>query len=114
MKIVRRVLALLAVCFLMAILVYLYFKTQAIDIGKQNEIVLHLRELKQLDAQWNVDILKSRMGINKNYDPITDPLPRLRVVQERLESESKAYQGRALEEGIIHVGKAFAEKIELV
>ncbi|MGH9962214.1 MAG: DAHL domain-containing protein, partial [Pyrinomonadaceae bacterium] len=40
--------------------------------------------------------------------------PRLRVVQERLESEGKAYQGRALEEGIIHVGKAFVEKIELV
>ena len=48
---------------LMAVLVFLYAKTQRYDESDYFENVASLRHLKQLDAQWELDVLKSRIGI---------------------------------------------------
>ena len=34
----------------------------------KKEIIGNLRQLKQIDAEWNIDVFKSKMGINNNYD----------------------------------------------
>ncbi len=113
MKIVRWLLVAAALSSLMAILAWLYVKTQAVNLDRRNEIVLHLRELKALDAQWNVDTLKSRMGINKNYDPITDPLVSLRAIEADLETETQTWLGNASLGTLDKLKKAFAEKTDL-
>jgi len=54
------------------------------DAGRYFESVALLRQVKQLDAQWEVDVLKARIGMNHNYDALVDPLPELGALSERV------------------------------
>ena len=69
---------------LLAVPGFLYLQTQTANVDTQNRIVLDLRELRQLDAEWNTSILKSRIGINSDYDPVTAPPRQLRTLEQRL------------------------------
>jgi len=105
---------LLVLLALVGLLAYLYVKTQAVSMEQQNRISLYLGELRELDAQWNVDVLRSRQGINKNYDAITDPLTRIRTVEDLLEVEAAPLPGTEAPESIRKLRSIFDEKIELV
>ncbi|MFM9883039.1 MAG: DAHL domain-containing protein [Burkholderiales bacterium] len=63
------------VTVLIGILMLLVAKTRTVDFETHNEIVNLLRQLKQLDAEWNADVLRSKMGLNIDYDPVASPLP---------------------------------------
>ena len=41
-------------------LAFLYNKTQAIDLRQQNEILGYLRELKDIDSRWDLDVMRAR------------------------------------------------------
>ncbi|WP_420472931.1 DAHL domain-containing protein [Noviherbaspirillum sp. ST9] len=99
---------------LLAISGYLYYQTQAIDTEMQNEVVPALRELKQLDAEWNTNILQSRVGLHSNYDPLTTPLPAVRQLRERLVRGIRMGQGSSLKEAVHAMEQAFADKEDLV
>jgi diguanylate cyclase len=99
---------------LLSISGYLYYQTQAIDVDMQNQLVPALRELKQLDAEWNSNILKARVGLLSNYDPVTTPLPYVRQLRERLIRGVKMSHGGTLEEALYGMEKAFVEKEDLV
>ena len=71
---------------LASILVLLYSRTQGHDESNYFENVALLRQLKQLDARWELDVLKSKMGIDMNYDSLVDPLLDLHELQERLQT----------------------------
>jgi signal transduction histidine kinase len=43
-------------------LAFLYNKTQAIDLRQQNEILSVLRELKEIDSRWDLDMVRARSG----------------------------------------------------
>ena len=73
---------------LIAVLVFLYAKTQRYDETDYFENVASLRHLKQLDAQWELDVLKSRIGINAHYDRLAGSLTDLSALLERFESET--------------------------
>ena len=77
-----------ATTMLMAVLVFLYAKTQRYDESDYFENVASLRHLKQLDAQWELDVLKSRIGINAHYDRLAGSLTDLSALLERFESET--------------------------
>lgn len=81
MSVPRRISVVILLGFLMVTLGYLFTRTQAIDIDAQNRIMLNLRELEKLDAGWNVNILRSHVGLNPDYDPLTAPLPRMHQLQ---------------------------------
>jgi diguanylate cyclase (GGDEF)-like protein len=99
---------------LMGVLGFLYYKTQVLDLDIQNQVVLDLRVLKQLDAEWNVNILKSRIGLNNDYDPVTAPLRHVRILQERLAVALKVTRGKAPRVVLDKFNMAFAEKSDLV
>src|SRR6266852_3532538 len=46
---------------LVAALVFLYDKTQAIDLQDQSEILGYLRVLKEIDGRWDVDVLRVQL-----------------------------------------------------
>ena len=73
---------------LVAVLVFLYAKTQRYEESDYFENVASLRHLKQLDAQWELDVLKSRIGINAHYDRLAGSLTDLSALLERFESET--------------------------
>jgi len=53
-----------------AILIFLYNKTQMVNIEQHNQFIDTLRKLKQLDASWTEEVLRSRVSLNNNYDNI--------------------------------------------
>jgi two-component system, NtrC family, sensor kinase len=74
---------------LMAILVFLYARTQQHGESDYFENVTLMRHIRQLDAQWELDVLKSRIGINSHYDPLADSLTQLSTLLERFESNAQ-------------------------
>ena len=102
------------VAMLSGVLVFLYMKTSAVDAEKKAQIESQLRQLKQLDAEWNVDVLKSRIEINKNYDPLTSPLPTLTELLEQLAAEVGSLDQSETEKTLGKLKTVIAEKIDLV
>ena len=81
---------------LTAVLGFLIAMTRSVDFDANNEIVATLRQIKQLDAEWNVDVLRSKTGLNNSYDPVASPLPLLEALGARLQAESaQIWGGRA-------------------
>lgn len=71
---------------LASILVFLFVRTQDHEGSGYFENVALLRQLKQLDARWELDVLKSKMGIDTNYDSLVDPLIELNQLRHKLQS----------------------------
>ncbi len=72
----------------LALLGLLVAKTRGVDFDGHNEVLALLRQLKQIDAEWNVDVLRSRTGLNASYDPVASPLPVLESLEAALRSKS--------------------------
>ncbi|MFZ6765661.1 DAHL domain-containing protein [Undibacterium sp. Di26W] len=66
-------------------LFFLYIKTKNFDPALYFENIALLRQIKQLDAHWELDVMKSKVGINKTYDPLVDPLSDLDKLQQQLD-----------------------------
>ncbi|HEY3177660.1 MAG TPA: DAHL domain-containing protein [Casimicrobiaceae bacterium] len=103
-----------AVAALCGGLIFLYTKTSSVDAEKKAQVEGYLRQLKQLDAEWNVDVLKSRMEINKNYDPLTSPLSKLTELQERLGDGVRTLNQTDTEKALGELKGVIAEKVDLV
>lgn len=84
----RRVMFGLLFVFLIAILFLLFNRTQNFSQETQDEITLNLRELRDIDALWDTNILKSRTGLNLDYDPVTVPLRKMREILLKLDASS--------------------------
>jgi len=69
---------------LAAALMYTYLRTQDYDSTGYFENVALLRQIKQLDARWELDAMKSHIGLNQNYDPLVDPLREMGVLPQHL------------------------------
>lgn len=76
-------LALLALAF-SSTLAILYARTQVYDASNYFRDVALLRQIKQLDSQWELNVLKSKIGLNQDYDPLVDPLTELNSLQTQL------------------------------
>ncbi|AJO79436.1 MULTISPECIES: DAHL domain-containing protein [Pseudomonas] len=77
MKVSSRVsillLAALAV-LLASVLVFLYLKSRSDQTASYTESRDLIRQIKQQDAQWENEVLKARVAITHNYDPLVSPL----------------------------------------
>lgn len=102
---------------LMSVLAFLYAKTQHRGESDYFENVALLRHVKQLDAQWELDVLKSKIGINVHYDPLADSLMELSQLLERLETaiQTQAHDETAvLVQGGAMLRQAIQEKSVLI
>jgi diguanylate cyclase (GGDEF)-like protein len=99
---------------LMGIFAFLFYSTQAVDIEAQNQVIIDLRVLKQLDAEWNANILRSRIGLNNDYDPVTAPLRVVRQLQERLQKALHLTRGNHIGIVLERFNKSWLEKGDLV
>ena len=70
---------------LVLVLVFLYARTQQNGEAEYIEDVAVLRHLKQLDAQWELDVLKSKIGLTAHYDPLADSLVELTGLLDGIE-----------------------------
>ena len=80
-------------------LLFLYRQAPSYDASAYFENVARLRQIKQLDAQWELDAMKSKLGINQSYDPLVSPLPMLDALPHQLNARAGA-SGRADSEAL--------------
>jgi len=59
---------------LASILVFLYLKSSTDQTTPYTESRDLIRQLKQLNAQWDSEVLKARVALTHNYDPLVAPL----------------------------------------
>lgn len=112
--ILRWLLGVLISLGLIAILLALVHKTQSIDTTLLQQVNSQLRELKQVDATWNLDILRSKIGMNKNYDQVTTPLQWLQKNQPALMKAANQANETAIQQAADDLRTAINEKISLV
>jgi hypothetical protein len=97
---------------LIGVLAFLYMKTEALDPARRSAVTGVLRDLKQVDAEWNVELLRSKTWLTKNYDAVTQP----QAVSAKLE-RAIAVQAAAdprLGDAQAQLKKAIDTKIDLV
>jgi C4-dicarboxylate-specific signal transduction histidine kinase len=102
---------------LLSVLVFLYAKTQSFGESDYFENVALLRHLKQLDAQWELAVLKSKIGINTHYDPLADSLIELSQLLEKLKTDmgiQKHDEAAALAEDRAALFRVVQEKAVLI
>ena len=73
--------------------VYLYTHSHAVDTTQQNQTLALLKDLKQLDSDWSVDVLRSHADINPNYDALAAPLARFADGLARLRARASPAPG---------------------
>lgn len=104
---------------LISVLVFLVLKTRSVDFDAHNEIVSILRQLKQVDAEWNTDVLRSKTGFNTNYDAVAKPLPLIAKLEETLKERTAValgsdHDGSAVAAAIDDYKNAMEKKIALI
>ncbi|MHC8328655.1 DAHL domain-containing protein [Pseudomonas sp. LB1P83] len=84
----RRSLALLSVVALIlaSILLFLYLKSSSDQTSTYTESRDLVSRMKQLNAQWETEILKARIAINHNYDPLVAPLTEMTKLWQRFDT----------------------------
>ncbi|HEY0455433.1 MAG TPA: DAHL domain-containing protein, partial [Verrucomicrobiae bacterium] len=63
---------LLAAVALLAVLTFLFLKTQEVKLSEQENLRRALRRFKEVDAKLNQDVLKTRFGLLNNYDSFAE------------------------------------------
>jgi two-component system, NtrC family, sensor kinase len=104
---------------LVAVLGFLVVMTRSVGFDANNEIVAALRQLKQIDAEWNVDVLRSKTGLNNSYDPVASPLPLIEALAVQLQSKSdvmgqSAESNERLQQLLGAYEKSMGQKIALI
>jgi two-component system sensor histidine kinase/response regulator len=113
-KVLKIVSGALVAAALVGVLVFLYMKTHAVNTERHADLVDSLRRLKQLDAEWSIDVLKCRVGLHNNYDPLTQPLVTMMQIQDSVARLAGADRPSAGGAAVAEMQKALAEKIDLV
>jgi two-component system NtrC family sensor kinase len=115
-KAVRLSLFAAACVLLAAILGYLYHKTQGVDIKRASEVLGALRDLKEIDARWDAEILRLRAEpIPPPPAPPADhPGPTLERVRKDLAAAASALRSPLLARGLPELDRAVGAKAEMV
>jgi len=84
----RRSMALLSLVALAlaSILLFLYLKSSSDQTSTYTDSRDLIGRMKQLNAQWETEILKARITIYHNYDPLVTPLTEMTELWERFDS----------------------------
>lgn len=110
-----RHLSVAAVTFgLIAALVFLYIKTEAVDLGERNSVVALLGELQEIEGRWDSDVLRMRTEMDPGLDNLPDRVSVARTVLRALKNALPQVDSQALNGNLGAITTAFTEKAELV
>ncbi|MGH8769245.1 MAG: ATP-binding protein [Burkholderiales bacterium] len=99
---------------LIAALVFLYNKTQAVDLREENEILGLLRDLKEIDGRWDFDVLRASLEPDVAALP---PVDRRSIAERALRALGDAAgknPASVLNASLPELAKAIMEKARLV
>lgn len=67
-------------------LVFLYVKSSADQTARYTESRDLIRQMQQLNAQWDSEVLKARIALTHNYDPLVTPLTQMTQLWTELQA----------------------------
>jgi signal transduction histidine kinase len=76
---------------LIGLLLALVWKARSVDVAQSDAIVAQLRELKQVDAAWNMDVLRARTGMTTSTDQAARSLPNIERLEVNLRQAAQKY-----------------------
>ena len=103
-----------AAIVLAAVLGYLHFKTQGVDLRRHSAVLALLRELKEIDARWDVDVLRTRAELSPAPAPAVDYSSRIARIRSQLTAASQEIDRPVHTRGVNDLTGAFTQKAELV
>ncbi len=109
-----RALYVVAATGLVAALGVLYMQTRALSYDTHNDILGSLRALKQVDADWNSDVLRAKTGLTSDYDLVASPLPLIGSMKTTLASESDRLWGERPDSNmrLLHLLDAYSKLMD--
>jgi signal transduction histidine kinase len=114
MKAVRQALIAMGCILLVAVLGFLYLKTQGADIKRGNEVLAALRGLKEIDARWDVDTWRLRFELGPPQPPVAELGPTLARIQKELTAAAQTLGSPVLARSLPELLRAFSQKAEMV
>ncbi|MCX2899455.1 DAHL domain-containing protein [Pseudomonas mandelii] len=89
----RRNMTLLGIVALLlaSTLLFLYLKSSKDQTTTYAESRDLIGRIKQLNAQWETEILKARIAISHNYDPLVSPLTEMNQLWQRFDSMESSH-----------------------
>ena len=112
-EILRNVLLGLSALALVAVLAFLYDKTQVLDMGEQEDALELLRQLKQIDSRWDTEVLLARLEAGSGLRAIPRRDEPARTLQS-LDAVLRKTASPALAAGFPDLRKAILEKDQVV
>jgi diguanylate cyclase (GGDEF)-like protein len=110
----RRAAVIVLLILLVLVLGFLFNRTTAVDLEAQNRVTLNLRELEKLDAEWNVNILRARIGLDNGYQALAAPLPRIHQLTDSVRDALGMTRGPLATQAYQQLSAALREKERLV
>ncbi len=77
-------------------LVFLYLKSARDQTATYTQSRDLIRQLQQLNAQWDSEVLKARIAITRNYDPLVSPLLEMTTLWADLKSRGSYHESADL------------------
>jgi len=94
---------------LIAVLAYLYIKTEAVDLSKRNEVTSLLRNLQEIDGRLDNDVLKVRIEMDPLAMSVSNRAPAVKVALRALENALPHVNSPALSGKIDTIAQAINE-----
>lgn len=66
------------------VLIWLYAKAQSVDLNRHSEITSLLRQLRELDARWNEHVLKLKLNLLNEPDPLNQTIISVTAQEQKL------------------------------
>jgi signal transduction histidine kinase len=111
-EVLRNVLLGLGALALVLVLLFLYDRTQTVDMREQNQVLDALRLLKEIDGRWDVEVLRAR--IESGSEPPTGARREAARALEILATALRKTPSPSLAAALPELRRAILEKEELV
>lgn len=103
-----------AAVVLAATLGFLYYKTQGTGLKRHNEVLGMLRELKAIDARWDVEMYRARSELRAVAVPSADYRTAVARIQQGLAEAQQDIKSPALADGLPRLRQALMQKTDLI
>lgn len=110
----RGILAFITAAALAVLLGFLYQKTQGADSKRQHAVLGYFRELKEMDARWDVEALRARAELASPPPAVFDHGAMLDRILRELSAAARDLDSPVLDGGLANLNQAFSEKAGLM
>jgi len=99
---------------LIAALVFLYHKTEAVNLAERNTVVALLGQLQEIEGRWDNDVLRMHSEMVPGRSMLPDRTPVAKSTLRALQNVMPLVDSPALNKSLGPIAKIFNEKAELV